>query len=607
MTSSSFDSDAFLKQLTERPGIYQMFGEADKLLYIGKAKNLKKRVSSYFGKSGLSLKTQNLVKKIKRIDVTVTTTETEALLLEHNLIKEYRPPFNILLRDDKSYPYIFLSEGKYPRLAFHRGAKREKGTYFGPFPSGLAVRESLNLLQQVFKVRQCDESFFKNRSRACLQYQIKRCTGPCMEYVSTDDYAQQVEYTRLFLEGKNTELLKDLAKKMEDASHALEFEKAAEYRDQIQHLNKVIESQFIESGSDKLDVISLSMKAGIACVHVLFIRQGRMIGSRSYYPKLGIEGDEREVLLGFLGQFYLASNHRDYPSRIVVPVEDEELMALSEAFSQAANKKVSVIGPKRGRVDNWLTLAKQTADENISQRLMDKESMLSRFQALEKILKIDRIARMECFDISHSSGESTVASCVVFDRNGPKKSDYRRFNIEGITKGDDYAAMRQAIERRYKRLVKEESKLPDVLFIDGGKGQVTQAREILTELSVQGVALVGVAKGIDRRAGFEQLIIDETHSSINLKSDSEALHLIQHIRDEAHRFAVKSHTQSRDKKRSQSQLDSIPGIGAKRRKLLLHHFGSVKAITEAPVRELMKVPMISEKIAEDIYAEFHKP
>ena len=596
-----FDHQTYLREMTEKPGVYQMRDASGNLLYVGKAKNLKKRLSSYFRSRGLSTKTMSLVRRIASIDVTVTATETEALLLEHNLIKQYQPPFNILLRDDKSYPYIFLSAGEYPRLELHRGAKKAKGTYFGPYPNVSSVRETLNLLQQVFQVRQCDDTYFKNRKRPCLQYQIKRCTAPCTKEVSKADYDQQVEHTRLFLEGKNQQLQKMLQDKMQKASEALDFEQAALYRDQLQHLSRVTETQYIESGTDQLDVVALAIKAGVACVHVLFIRQGRMIGSRSYYPKLGIDRDKESLLLGFLGQFYLAASQRDFPRRIVVPEESSLLMELSQALSQQASKKVEVVGPTRGRVEKWLELAEQTAVTNVTQKVLAKANVEKRFKALQAELSAERLERIECFDISHSSGESTKASCVAFTREGPQKSHYRQFNIEGIKASDDYAAMEQALRRRFGGSQKDKN-LPDLLLIDGGKGQVGIAKTVLTELAVENVLLIGVAKGADRRAGFEQLILVDENRTIQLPADSEALHLIQYVRDEAHRFAVKSHTQSRDKKRRRSILEDIPGVGAKRRRDLLHHFGSVKAVTEAPVRELIKVPGINQRLAEEIYA-----
>lgn len=605
--SDQFDHTTFLKTLTQRPGVYQMFDAADEVLYIGKAKNLKNRVGSYFRSRGLSNKTVALVSKIHRIDVTVTATEIEALLLEQNLIKQYRPPYNILLRDDKSYPYIFLSDAEFPRLSYHRGAKREKGTYFGPYPSASSVRESMNLLQRVFKVRQCEDSYFKNRSRACLQYQIKRCTAPCIHAVTADEYAAQVKHTRLFLEGKNDELVLKLADDMEAAAAQLNYEQAAEYRDQIQHLKRVTETQYIEQGNAEVDVIAASCKAGLACVHMLFVRGGRVLGSRSYYPKLPLDSDEASLLLAFMAQYYLADQARDIPVKIVCAVEHDELEQLAEAFSEYAHKKVQVLSSQRGQVEKWVELATTTAIQNLKSRLANKESILQRFEHLQEILNLTELPeRIECFDISHSSGEATVASCVVFDHSGPVKSDYRRFNIEGVTAGDDYAAMAQALERRFKRLMDGEGKCPDILLIDGGKGQVAQAVDVLNEYGLQNIMIVGVAKGPSRKAGLETLILADSKQEMTLPTDAPALHLIQHVRDESHRFAVKGHVQRRDKKRQRSALEDIPGVGSKRRRDLLRHFGSAKGVMEAPVRELVKVAGISEKIAEDIYATFHK-
>ncbi|NRB38663.1 MAG: excinuclease ABC subunit UvrC [Pseudomonadales bacterium] len=602
-----FDHKTYLKTLTERPGIYQMQGVDGKVLYVGKAKNLKKRVSSYFRSRGLNNKTLALVSRIQHIDVTVTTTETEALLLEHNLIKAARPPYNILLRDDKSYPYIFLSDGDFPRLSYHRGAKRAKGRYFGPYPNASSVREALTLLQRVFKVRQCEESYFANRSRACLQYQIKRCSGPCVNLVDKETYAEQVRHTRWFLEGKSDELLKDLADQMDVAAAELAYEDAAEYRDQIQHLKRVTENQYIEAGNAQVDVIAVELKAGKACVHILFVRGGRILGSRSFYPKLTVQESEGEVLLAFIGQFYLGGQAGDLPRKIVCSQTHEDFPQMGQAISTQHNKRLDIVTRQRGLLDKWLDLAIATAEQNLSSRLAAKQSLMKRFEHLQQVLNLDELPqRIECFDISHSSGEATVASCVVFDQNGPLKSDYRRFNIEGITGGDDYAAMHQALSRRFKRLIDGEGKRPDILLIDGGKGQVSQAFDVLQNYGLTDILIVGVAKGPERKAGLEQLILANGEGEFSLADDAPALHLIQHVRDESHRFAVKSHTQRRDKKRKVSLLEGIPGVGPKRRKELLRYFGSAKAVTEAPVRELIKVPTINEKVAEDIYASFNK-
>ena len=614
LATQQFDHQTFLKNLTSRPGIYQMHDSAGEVIYIGKAKNLKNRVGSYFASRGLTAKTVALVARIARIDVTVTATEAEALILEQNLIKTHRPPFNILLRDDKSYPYVFLSEGDYPRLSYHRGAKRYKGRYFGPYPNAAAVRESLHILQRMFKVRQCEDSFYRARSRPCLQYQIKRCTAPCVQEVSSEDYQLQVDNTRLFLEGKSSILTERLAEQMQQAANELAFEEAGEYRDQIQYLQKITEAQFIESDASgqsnaNTDVVAVSVKAGACCVHVLYIRAGRMLGSKSFYPKLTLDQAEAEMLDAFLMQYYLeqaSSTPAELPERLIVSFLTPEAKILEQAITRLSNKKIAIVQAKQGLPLNWIQLARDTAEENLKQRLADKESMRARFFDLQQQFQLDEMPnRIECFDISHSSGEDTVASCVVFDQAGPIKSDYRRFNIEGITGGDDYAAMRQALHRRFKRLVSGEGKCPDILLIDGGKGQVSQAKVVLAEFQLSHVLIIGVAKGSTRKAGLEKLILANENKVVKLNDDAKALHLIQHVRDESHRFAVKGHTARRDKKRSKSQLDDIPGVGPKRRKDLLLHFGSVKAVKESPVRELIKVQGVSEKIAEDIYACFH--
>jgi excinuclease ABC subunit C len=606
-TPQAFDHQTFLKSLSTRPGIYQMLDAKDKVIYVGKAKNLKNRVSSYFRSRGLNNKTVALVSKIQRIDVTVTTTETEALILEQNLIKQYMPQYNILLKDNKSYPYIFLSEGDFPRLSYHRGAKRAKGQYFGPYPSASSVRESMNLLQKVFKVRQCEDSYYANRSRACLQYQIKRCTGPCVDHVTKEEYEKQVEHTRMFLQGKSDELMKDLADDMERAAEDLAYEEAAEYRDQIQALQKVTETQFIESGASDWDVIAASIKSGVTCIHALYIRGGRILGSKSFYPKLTLDANEQDLLQAFIAQYYIGGGASDFPQRIVCSHDIEDGPLISEALYKEAGKKVNVGMATKGKSQQWISLAKDTAQQNLRSRLASKEKISERFASLQQVLGLDELPeRVECFDISHSSGEATSASCVVFDINGAVKSDYRKFNIENITGGDDYAAMEQALRRRFKRAAEGEGKIPTILLIDGGKGQITQARNVLADYCLNQILVIGIAKGPTRKAGLETLILEREGEVLDLPADSPALHLMQQVRDESHRFAVKAHTARRDKARSKSMLEGIPGVGAKRRKELLRYFGSSKAITEAPVRELIKVPGISEKVAEDIYAYFHK-
>ncbi|WP_331352228.1 excinuclease ABC subunit UvrC [Cellvibrio sp. UBA7671] len=602
-----FDHSRFLANTTQQPGIYQMFGGDGEILYVGKAKNLKARLASYFRKTGLTPKTQALVSRIARIEVTVTASETEALILEQNLIKSNRPPYNILLRDDKSYPYIFISSGEdYPRISFHRGAKKKRGDYFGPFPNVGAVKESLHFLQKTFRVRQCEDSVFKNRTRPCLQYQIKRCTAPCVEFISPADYKTDVYHTSLFLTGNADKLLGELADKMDVAAQQLAFEKAAAYRDQITALRTVQSQQVIEEGNGDIDVIAAEMRAAAICVHVLFIRQGRILGSRSFYPSATLAETPAEILAEFIPQFYLASSGREIPRELIVSNQLEESELLSAALQQSVGRQVLINHQVRSHRAQWLQMAATAAQQNLIAHINNKKNSLDRFIALQEALNLDETPqRLECFDISHSSGELTVASCVVFDTNGPLKSDYRRFNIDGITPGDDYAAMEQALTRRYTRLQNGEGKLPDILLIDGGKGQLGKAIEVLAELGVQGVQLIGVAKGTTRKAGFETLFDGETGAEIVLPGDSPALHLIQHIRDESHRFAITGHKQRRDKKRKTSTLEDVPGIGANRRRELLRHFGGLQEVQNASINDLARVNGISQRLAEEIYAFFH--
>jgi excinuclease ABC subunit C len=603
---SEFDHESFLTSLTTRPGVYQMYDSSQKLLYVGKARNLKNRVGSYFRASGLTEKTMALVARIQEIQVTVTSTEVDALLLEHNLIKSHQPPYNILLRDDKSYPYIFLSsQDAYPRVSLHRGAKRRKGQYFGPYPSAGAVRESLHFLQKVFKMRQCEDSYFSNRSRPCLQYQIGRCTAPCVGLVTEEEYAEQVENTTLFLRGKSQQLMVSLADDMEQAAAILEYEKAAVLRDQLSQLQQVQASQGIEGVTGDLDIVAAAVAGGRCCVQVLFVRGARVLGSKTYYPPLRLQETPAEVISAFIPQYYLGGA-RTIPAELLVNAAPEDAATLAEALTVAAERKVNLRSKVRNARARWLQLALQTAETNLAAHLSGRQSLLERMQALQELLGLAELPeRMECFDISHSSGEATVASCVVFDQNGPRKSDYRRFNIEGITGGDDYAAMQQALERRYKRLKSGEAPLPDILFIDGGKGQVSQAMSVLSDLQISGVEVIGVAKGTTRKAGFETLLNGATGHERQLNVDNPALHLIQQIRDEAHRFAITGHRARRDKARKRSTLEDIAGVGAKRRRELLRHFGSAQGVENANIEELKKVSGISATMAQQIYDHLH--
>lgn len=605
-----FDSKTFLKQLTERPGVYRMMDAQGEVLYVGKARNLKNRVSSYFRSTGQSAKTMALVSRIANVEVTVTGSETEALLLEQNLIKSLRPPYNILLRDDKSYPYIYLSgHPSYPSLTFRRTrTRRAKGTWFGPFPSSGAVRESLNVLQKIFRIRNCSDSYFNNRSRPCLQYQINRCTAPCVGFISEEQYREDIRHATMFLEGRNPAIIDDLMTRMEQSSTDLEFEKAAAFRDQINHLRHVQEQQSIEgsSGGDA-DVVAIAQEAGIVCIVVIIVRGGRVLGTRDYFPRFSLEQTETELVSAFLGQFYFGGDtQREYPKEALVPFAIDEQDVLSSALSEAAGREVRVRHRVRGERRRWLELADTNARQTLQTHLASKETAYRRLLALRDLLELSSTpGRMECFDISHSHGEDTVASCVVFDENGPLKSDYRLYNIEGETAGDDYGAMRQVLTRRYRRVRNGEGKRPDLVFIDGGKGQLNVAREVFEELGISDITLIGVAKGVTRKAGMEQLIDALTGDVFRVPSDSPALHLIQHIRDESHRFAISGHRARRDKKRRQSTLEGIEGVGAKRRRELIRYFGGIQEIRKAGVEEIAKVKGISRTMADTIYAALH--
>ncbi|MEZ5572311.1 MAG: excinuclease ABC subunit UvrC [Halioglobus sp.] len=603
---TGFDHEQFVQGLTTRPGIYQMYDAKGELLYVGKARNLKNRVGSYFRASGLTDKTMALVARIADIQVTVTSTEVDALLLEHNLIKTQQPPYNILLRDDKSYPYIFLStEDQFPRITLHRGTKRKKGKYYGPYPSAGAVRESMQFLQKVFKVRQCEDSYFRNRSRPCLQYQIDRCTAPCVNLVSEADYARQVENTTLFLSGKSQRLMMRLADDMEKAASELAYEKAAIYRDQIAQLQHVQASQGIEGVTGDLDILAAATAHGCASVQVLFVRGARVLGSKTYYPPVKLQENTQQILAAFIPQFYLGAA-RSIPAEILVNAVPEDADVLVKALSAQAQRSVKLRSRVREARAQWLKLAQQTAETNLAAHLAGRQTVLGRLEALQVVLDLPELPeRVECFDISHSSGEATVASCVVFDQHGARKSDYRKFNIEEITPGDDYAAMHQALERRYRRLQSNEMAMPDVLLIDGGKGQVAQAVSVLNELQIDGIEVVGVAKGTTRKAGFETLVRGLTGNVRQLPPDHAALLLIQQIRDEAHRFAITGHRGRRDKTRHRSALEDIPGVGGKRRRVLLRHFGSAQGVRNANIEELKKIPGISAAIAQQIYDHLH--
>ncbi|CUY37528.1 Excinuclease ABC subunit C [Serratia marcescens] len=601
-----FDAKAFLSTVTSQPGVYRMYDATGTVIYVGKAKDLKKRLASYFRQQVSSRKTETLVKNIAQIDVTVTHTETEALLLEHNYIKLYQPRYNVLLRDDKSYPLIFLSADTHPRLAVHRGAKHAKGEYFGPFPNSYAVRETLALLQKLFPIRQCENSVYRNRSRPCLQYQICRCLGPCVAgLVSEEEYRQQVDYVRLFLSGKDQQVLHQLIARMEAASKLLNFEEAARIRDQIQAVRRVTERQFVSGDSDDLDVIGVAFDAGMACLHVLFIRQGKVLGSRSYFPKVPGGTDMSEVVQTFVGQFYLqGSQARTLPGEILLDFSLPEKDLLAESLSELAGRKIQIQSKPRGDRARYLKLARTNAATALTTKLSQQSTIHQRLAELAKVLNLTEINRMECFDISHTMGEQTVASCVVFDGNGPVRAEYRRYNISGITPGDDYAAMTQVLKRRYGKAL-EEKKIPDVIFIDGGKGQLGMAIDVFKSLNVtwdkNKPLLIGIAKGADRKAGLETLFFVPEGEGISLPPDSPALHVIQHIRDDSHNHAITGHRQRRAKVRNTSALELIEGVGPKRRQVLLKYMGGLQPLLNASVEEIAKVPGISQALAEKIY------
>ncbi|OBW91539.1 excinuclease ABC subunit UvrC [Gallibacterium anatis] len=601
-----FDAKKFLADVSENPGVYRMYDRNNTVIYVGKAKNLKKRLSSYFRKNVNSKKTEALVASIDHIDTTITHSETEALLLEHNFIKQYQPRYNVLLRDDKSYPYILLTHERHPRITSYRGAKKIAGEYFGPYPHSSAVRETLSLMQKLFPIRQCENSVYNNRSRPCLQYQIKRCLAPCVAgYVTDEEYQQQVELASLFLQGKDQQVVTHLIEKMEQASNRLDFEAAARYRDQIQAVRSVMEKQFVSNDRlDDIDIIAIAYKSGLACVQVLFIRHGKILGNRSYFPKIPANTQIAEVIETFLGQFYLQAHQgRSIPDSIVIDHSLAGKEMLQTLLSEQAGRQVQIQDKVKGEKNRYLQLAQTNASVALTTQLKQQGRIEERYQALQQLLHMDKIQRMECFDISHTMGENTIASCVVFGSEGPLKSDYRRFNIEG-THGDDYAAMEQALKKRYDKDLTVE-KIPDIIFIDGGKGQLNRALAVFDNLNVSWdkhkPLLIGVAKGVDRKAGLETLLIGNSEREIHLEPDNLALHLIQHIRDESHNHAISGHRKKRQKAFIQSGLESIEGVGAKRRQALLKYLGGLQGVRAATIDELASVPGISRSLAEKIF------
>lgn len=603
-----FNYKEFLKNLTAKPGVYRMLDGAGQVIYVGKARNLKRRVASYFTKQILSPKTRALVQHINGIDVTVTHTEVEALLLENNLIKQLRPRYNVIFRDDKSYPYIHLSiNDKYPRLHYYRGAQKGKGKYFGPYPDSGSARSTLHLTQSLFRIRQCDDSFFRNRSRPCLQYQIKRCTAPCTGLIDEAEYRRDVQNAMLFLQGRNEEVIANLAGPMQAASTALEFERAAVFRDQIAGLRKVQETQHITKRNGEIDIIACIRQANLSCIQLFMVRSGRLLGNKVIFPGHGDGNLEGEVIGAFISHRYLGGGEdREIPHEILTSHAAVDAVLMATVLSQQAGRRVSIRHHLRGERAKWMQMALENAQLALRQKLSARENIQRRFESLMQALNFEDIPeRIECFDVSHTGGENPVAACVVFNHHGAVKADYRRFNIRDITPGDDYAAMRQALERRYSRVQKEAGKLPDLILIDGGKGQLREAEAVLREMQLDSIPVVGVAKGVTRKAGDETLVLADTHQTIRLSADSPALHLIQEIRDESHRFAITGHRQRRGKQQNRSVLEDIDGIGSIRRQHLIRYFGGLQGISRAGVEDLAKVPGINKNLAEKIYNRFH--
>jgi excinuclease ABC subunit C len=598
-----FDPKPILKNLPNLPGVYRMINVVDEVIYVGKAKDIKKRVSSYFNKNLASPRTRMMVSNIVKIETTVTRSEAEALLLENNLIKGLMPRYNVLFRDDKSYPYITLTGDKFSRLAFHRGAQRKGNRYFGPFPNSVAVRESIQLLQKVFKLRTCENTVFANRSRPCLQYQIERCTAPCVDYISAEDYAHDVNHAALFLEGKTNEVMNALGDKMNTAAANQEYEMAVVFRDRMQALRQVQAKQFVSDFSvSDADVIACANIQGQHCINLVMIRGGRHLGDKSFMPKNAQDADLVETVEAFLTQHYVAQNT---PPMIVCGVE-VDTKTFEQAFSEQSERKIKIITNAIGDKRVWLKMAQTNAELALTQKQAAASNQEARLTALREALNLpESTERIECFDISHTMGEATVGSCVVFDKGNLQNSEYRRYNVTGITPGDDYAAMRDVLTRRYKKVAAGEGVRPDLVFIDGGKGQLGIAIEVMQEVGLEDILLIGIAKGEERRPGLETMIFSDTGEMLNLEKDNQGLHLLQQIRDEAHRFAITGHRAKRAKARITSSLEDIEGVGATRRKALLMRFGGLDGVKSASMDELALVEGISQLLAEKIYEQLH--
>ena len=605
MSNTGFNSREFCINLPLQPGVYRMINAQGEVIYVGKAINLKKRVSSYFQKSHLGPRTQLMISQVVNIETTVTRSEAEALLLENNLIKSLKPRYNILFRDDKSYPYVILSGHDFPRLGFYRGVLDKKHQYFGPYPNAGIVRESIQLLQKIFRLRTCEDSVFNNRTRPCLLFQIKRCSGPCIGQIGQQAYQNDVKNAELFLQGKQTEVMEVIATKMQQASDHMEYEQAGVWRDQIQALRKIREKQFVDSGkaldADVVACAQMNDGSGKVCVNLAMIRGGRHMGDKSFFPQNADDCTPARVLEAFLAQHYL---NRSAPPLIILG-ERIEREALQQLLTEQCGHKIDIQLNPTGEKRAWLNMATENAHLALKQMMSRQASQEKRLLALQQELHMPGLNRIECFDISHTLGEATVAACVVYDNFSMRNNEYRRYNIEGIVPGDDYAAMREALSRRYQKVVNGEGQLPDLILIDGGRGQVTAAQQALQELGISDANLLGVAKGEGRKPGLEQLISPSLEKPLQLSSEHAALHLIQQIRDEAHRFAIQGHRGRRGKARTSSSLEEISGIGTKRRQRLLGRFGGLKGVLTASIEELQQTEGISRKLAEKIYKELH--
>ncbi len=599
-----FDAKSFVESLPGRPGVYRMLDAHGEILYVGKARSLKNRVASYFQPSNVHPKVQALIAKTANMEVTITNSDTEALLLELNLIKKHRPRFNIILRDDKSFPFLHLTTAhEFPALNLYRGSRKEPGRFFGPYPSAGAVRETLQQLQKLFRLRNCDDSYFANRSRPCLQYQIQRCTAPCVGLISKESYAHDADAAIKVLEGRNDEVNQELARRMEEAAARLDFEEAAKLRDQIANLKAVQAQQIVTADlHHDADVIAVAAGSGEYCVALMFVRAGRSLGSTSFFPKAPF-AEPPEVLAAFVAQYYL---EREAPAEIIVEHDFEEIGVLEATLGERSGHHVRIASSVRGLRARWLEMMRSNAEQALKMRGLARASIEANLEELREVFNLDEApTRIECFDISHTGGTDTIASCVVFGVEGPLKSEYRRFNIAGIQPGDDYAAMYQALTRRYKRVRDGEIAAPEILLIDGGKGQLAEAARVLEELQLRGISLVGVAKGPDRRPGQEQLFLLGQEAPIILPPDSSALHLIQRVRDEAHRFAIAGHRRKRAKRHSESILETIPGLGPVKRRELLKQFGGLQGILRAGIDDFVQIRGLGRSLAEVIYEHLH--